>query len=83
MAHVSVGAAIGRETTPIPSNCERVRGAGGNCDDFFFVRFYVDGGILVEVRFFRDGRRLRRAVESLASDRFRVLGPREAREIVG
>lgn len=91
VAHVSVDAEAGRETMSIPSDCERVSGAGGNAGDQFFVRFYVDDGILVEVRFFQDGRRLRRAIESLASDHFRLLGPRgsgdppllEARKILG
>ena len=65
-----------RETMPIPSDCERVPGNGSDAVDPFFVRFCVDDGILVEVCFFQDGRRLRRAIESLASDHFRLLGPR-------
>ena len=59
-----------RETMPIPSDCERVTGAGGDAGDPFFVQFYVDDGILFEVPFFQDGRRLRLAFESLASDHF-------------
>ena len=55
-----------QETMSIPSDCERVPGNGGDAGDPFFVRFYVDDGILVEVRFFQDGRKLRRAMESLA-----------------
>ena len=40
------------------------------------MRYYVDDGILIEVRFFADGRRCRKAVQSLASDHFRLLGSR-------
>ena len=77
----SVGVAAGapgpyRETMPIPSDCERVPGDAGDAGDPFFVRLYLSDGILVEVRFFQDGRRLRRSIEPLASDHFRLLGPR-------
>ena len=44
------------------------------------MRFYVDDGILIEVRFFQDGRRLQRTTESLASDYFRLLGPHGPRD---
>ena len=37
------------------SECERVHGNGGDAGDPFFVRFYVEDGILVDVRFFRTG----------------------------
>ena len=70
-----------RETMPIPSDCECVPVSGGDASDPFFVRFYVDDGILVKVRFFQGGRRLRRAIESLASDPFRLLGPRGPRDL--
>ena len=53
---------------------------GGDAGDLFFVRFYVDDDILVEVRFFQDRRRLRLAIESLESDHFRLLGPRDPRD---
>lgn len=76
VAHVRVNAETEREVMPIPPDCERVPGSGGGAGDRYFVRFHVDDGILVEVLFFRDGRRLRRAIESLASDHFRLLGPR-------
>ena len=38
-----------RETMPIPSDCEGVPGNGSDAGNPFFVRFYVDDGILVEV----------------------------------
>ena len=60
----------------ILSDCECVPRTGGDAGYHFFVRFYVDDGILVEVRFFQDGRRLRRAIESLPPDQLRLLGPR-------
>ena len=47
-----------RETISIPSDYERVPGNAGDAGDTFFVRFHVDDGILVEARFFQDGRRL-------------------------
>ena len=68
-----------QETMPIPSDFERVPGNGCDAGDPFFVRFYVDDGILVDARFFQDRRRLRRAIESVASDPFRLLGPRGPR----
>ena len=79
------GVAIGapgpdRETMPIPSECERVLGTGVDAGDPFFVRFYVDDRILVEARFFQDGRSLRRAIESLASGHVRLLGLRGPRD---
>ena len=42
------------------------------------MRYYVDDGILVEVQWWPDGRRGMRAVQSLASDHFRLLGVRGA-----
>ena len=44
----------------------------------FFVRYYVYDGILVEVQWWPDGRRCMRAVQSSASDHFRLLGVRGA-----
>ena len=41
-------------------------------------RYYVDDGILVEVQWWPDGQRCMRAVQSLASDHFRLLGVRGA-----
>ena len=40
------------------------------------MRYYVDDGILVELQWWPDGRRCLRAVQSLASDHFRLLGER-------
>ena len=51
-----------RETMPTPSDCKRVPGNGDDAGGPFFVRFHVDDGILVEVRFFQDERRMRRAI---------------------
>jgi len=60
----------------LPRDCEPVVMDGGFAGSEFFVRYYVDDGVLVEARFFRDGRRCLRAVQSLASDHFRLLGSR-------
>ena len=56
--------------------CARIQGVGGEPGSIFFVRHYVDDGILVEVQWFRDGRRCMRALRSLASDHFQLLGER-------
>ena len=42
------------------------------------MRCFVDDGSLVEVQWWPDGRRCMRAVQSLASDHFRMLGVRGA-----
>ena len=59
---------------PLRGDCQPVPGTGGNTGSFFFVRYYVDDGILVELQWWPDGRRCQRAVQSLASDHFRLLG---------
>ena len=38
-----------REMMPIPSDCESVPGTGGDAGNSFFVRFFVDDNILIEV----------------------------------
>ena len=40
----------------------------------FFVLYYVDDGVLVEVQRWPDGRRCRRSSASLASDHYRLFG---------
>ena len=40
------------------------------------ARYDVGDGILVDIRLFQDGRRCMRALQSLASDQFRLLGKR-------
>ena len=67
---------LDRETMPIPSDFERVPGTSIDTSDPFYVHLCVDDGILVEVRFFQDGRRLRLAIESLTLDPFQFIGPR-------
>ena len=44
-----------------PPGCRTPPGAGGGKADRFFIRFYVDDGILVEVRWFRNGKRCKQA----------------------
>ena len=60
----------------LPRDCRPVPGVGGIAGSYFFVRYYVDDGILVEFQWWPDGRRCMRAVQSLASDHFRLLGAR-------
>ena len=69
-----------QETMSIPPDCERVPGNSGDAGDLFVVRFYVDGSVLVGVRSFQDGRRLRCMIESLALDHLKLLGPRGPRD---
>ena len=77
--HVSVTpprATIGR------LRCHLVVGspAVGGGKSPFFVLYYVDDGILVEVQWWPDGRRCRRASASLASDRYRLFGVKSSRD---
>ena len=60
----------------LPRDCATIVMDGGFAGSAFFVRYYVDDGVLVEAKFFRDSRRCRRAVKSLASEHFRLLGTR-------
>ena len=66
--------------TPLPPGCRVPRGEGGGRRSLFFVRYYVDDGILVEVQWWPDGRRCRRASASLASDHYRLFGQRSSRD---
>ena len=65
---------------PFPSACRLPGGQGGGRWGRFFVRYYVDDGILVEVQWWSDGRRCRRASASLASNHFRLFGKRSPRD---
>lgn len=76
VAHVKVVPPRGGRAAALPSDCARVQGWSGRTGSVFFVRYYVDDGILVEVQWFQDGRRCIRALQSLASDHFRLLGER-------
>ena len=60
----------------LPRDCATIVMDGGFAGPAFFVRYYVDDGVLVEAKFFQDSRRCRRAVQSLASSHFRLLGTR-------
>lgn len=66
----------GSRVVPARSDCHTISSTGGFAGSPFFVRYYVDDGILTEGRFFSDGRRCLRAVRSLASGHFRLLGSR-------
>lgn len=76
ITHVSIDAGTEWETIPIPPDCERLPASGGDAGDQFTAQFYVDDGSLIEVHFFHDGYHL--TIKSLASDRIRLLGPRES-----
>lgn len=75
VVHVGVVADAGRESVPILSDCERVPGAGGDAGDPFFVLFMPMTVFWAKYVFVRDEARLGRAIESLASDHMRLLGP--------
>ena len=66
--------------TSLPPGCRVPRGRGGWRRTPFFVLYYVDDGILVEVPWRPDGLRCRRAFASLASDHYRVFWVRSSRD---
>ena len=68
----------GGSVRSLPRDCRPISGSNGYAGSYFFVRYYVDDGILIEVQWWPDGRRCMRAVQSLASDHFRLLGVRGA-----
>ena len=74
--HVTVVPPRGGRAAALPRDCVRIQDVGGETGSEFFVRYYVDDGILVEIQWFPDGRRCIRAIQSLASDHFRLLGVR-------
>ena len=76
VAHVGITPPRGVPVVSLPRDCRPVPGTGGNAGSCFSVRYYVDDGILVEFQWWPDGRRCLRAVQSLASDHFRLLGER-------
>ena len=81
-AHVVVQPAGEAErSSPLPPNCRVPPGTGGGVEDPFFVRFYVDDAILVEVQLLLGGIRCLRASESLSSDHFRLFGDRRVTDL--
>ena len=79
--HVEVPLPSERETPPpFPPGCRIPPGSGGGRSDSFFVRFYVDDGILVEVMWSPTGDRCKIASASCASDHFRIFGARGSRD---
>ena len=49
VAHVELSPPRGVRVVAIPRDCGPVLGSGGNTENIFLVRYYVDDGILVEV----------------------------------
>ena len=73
--HVSVTPPRANDrSAPLPPGCRVPRGRGGGRRTPFFVLYYVDDRILVEVQWRPDGRRCRHASASLASDHY-LLAP--------
>ena len=68
--HVRLAPPRGSSVASLPHDCQTVSGGGGYAGSRFFVRYYVDNGILVEVQWWPDGRRCMRSVQSLMSDHF-------------
>ena len=50
VAHVVLAPPRGGSFVPLPGDRQPVPGAGGHTGSHFFVRSYVDGGILVELK---------------------------------
>ena len=78
VGHVCLAPSRGSPVVSLPRDCKPVPGVGGNTESSFFVLYYVYDGVLVEVQWWTDGRRCMRAVQSLVSDHFRLLGDRGA-----
>ena len=76
--HVCLAPSRGSPVVSLPRACQPAPGMGGNTESYFFARYYVDDGILVEVQWRPDGRRCMKAVRSLASDHFCLLTERGA-----
>ena len=74
VAHVGISPPRGVPVVSIPRDCGPVSGSGGNAENYFLMRYYVDDAIVVELQWWPDGRRCLRAIQSLASDHFRLLG---------
>ena len=76
VAHVRISPPPRVPFVSIPGDCGPVPGPGSNAGNDFVVMYYVDDGILVDVQWWPGGRRCLRAVQSLASDHFCLLGER-------
>ena len=80
--HVSVASPRATDRpAPLPPGCRVHRGRGGGRRSLFFVLYCVDDGIFVEVQWWPDGRRYRRASASLASDQYRLFRVRSSRDL--
>ena len=79
--HVRLSPPLGGSVRSLRRDCRFVSGSGRYAGSRFFVRYCVDDGVLVEVQWWPDGRRCMRAVQSLASDDFRLLGVRGASDL--
>ena len=72
VAPVELSPPRGLWVVAIPRDCGPVPGIGVNTRSNYFVRYYVDDGILAELQWWPEGRRCLRAVQSVASDHFRL-----------
>lgn len=66
VAHVEYAPPKEIAVVPLPRDFQPVPGVGGNTGSDFFLRYYVDDSIIVELQWWPDGRRCRRALQSLA-----------------
>ena len=67
VAHLGIAQPRGVPVVSLPRVCRPVHGGGGNARSYFFVRYYVDDGILVELQWWPDGRPCLRAVFVIAA----------------
>ena len=67
VAHVGIAPPLGVPVVSLPRDCRPVPGTGGNAGSCFFVQYYVDDGILVELQWWPDGRPCLRAVFVIAA----------------
>ena len=73
--HVTVAPPRRGRAAALPRDCVRIQGFGGETGSVFFVRYYADD-VLVGIQWFQEGRRCIRALQSLVSHHFRLLGGR-------
>ena len=78
VAHVVLVTPWGGPVVPLPGDIQPLPGTEGNTGRSFYLRYFVDDGVLLELQWWPDGRRCQRAVQSLASDYSRLLVERGA-----
>lgn len=61
----------------LPLGCRVPPGSGGDVEDNFDNRYFLDDAMMAEIQHFRDGKRCLLSSGALASDHYRLFGARE------